>query len=235
MGMRIATLQHIEQHYARIWIARADIGTMKIRCAVRHELQSKPALILHMSTMSTTCTGERIWIPRVDCSRRYNGACADPSLLDSSTAATPLAPSVEKAYYRKCIQLKRRLNEVEAANDEAKVRRVRLDRSIMKMRLERAFLLEQLSKRMENNADDSEGSAEEGMVTVSRPRVFEMHCIRTSSDRMIATTPRPSPPRQAPSAWHAVRRPRVQPTHSPNPARIPLRTPTASSTPASTV
>lgn len=101
--------------------------------------------------------------------RRYNGACADPILVDTSTAATPLAPSVEKAYYRKCIQLKRRLNEVEAANDEAKVRRVRLDRSIMKMRLERAFLLEQLSKRMENNADDSEGSAEEGVVTVSTP------------------------------------------------------------------
>ncbi|KAK5127907.1 hypothetical protein LTR85_005024 [Meristemomyces frigidus] len=84
---------------------------------------------------------------------------------DASTAGTPLAPSVEKAYYRKCIQLKRRLNEVETANDEAKVRRVRLDRSIMKMRLERAFLLEQLSKRMENNVDDSEGSADDGMAT----------------------------------------------------------------------
>ncbi|KAK4541307.1 hypothetical protein LTR36_008065 [Oleoguttula mirabilis] len=84
---------------------------------------------------------------------------------ETAAAGTPLAPSVEKAYYRKCIQLKRRLNEVETANDEAKVRTVRLDRSIMKMRLERAFLLEQLSKRMEHNVDDSEGSADEGMAT----------------------------------------------------------------------
>lgn len=79
---------------------------------------------------------------------------------------TPLAPSVEKAYYRKCIQLKRRLNEVEAANDEAKIRRSRLDRGVMKMRLERAFLLDELRKRMEYNVDASEGSAEEGMTTV---------------------------------------------------------------------
>ena len=85
---------------------------------------------------------------------------------ESSTANTPLAPSVEKAYYRKCIALKRRLNEVEAANDEHKIRRTRLDRSIMKMRLERAFLLEQLSKRMEHNVDGSEGSGDEGLAPV---------------------------------------------------------------------
>lgn len=74
---------------------------------------------------------------------------------------------MEKAYYRKCIELKRRLNEVEAANDELRIKRVRLDRAIMKMRLERAFLLEQLSKRMEHNVDGSDGSADEGMATVS--------------------------------------------------------------------
>ncbi|KAK3676248.1 hypothetical protein LTR78_003998 [Recurvomyces mirabilis] len=87
-----------------------------------------------------------------------------PPPSEQSTAGTPLAPSVEKAYYRKCIELKRRLNEVEAANDEAKMRRVRLDRAIMKMRLERAFLLEQLSKRMEPNVDGSEGSGDEGVL-----------------------------------------------------------------------
>ncbi|KAK3696908.1 hypothetical protein LTR37_017738 [Vermiconidia calcicola] len=80
---------------------------------------------------------------------------------------TPLAPSVEKAYYRKCIELKRRLNEVEAANNEAKIRRVRLDRGIMKMRLERAFLLDELRKRMDHNVDGSDNSADEGMATVS--------------------------------------------------------------------
>jgi hypothetical protein len=90
-----------------------------------------------------------------------------PSTVPAKRAAgTPLAPSVEKAYYRKCIQLKRRLNEVEAANEEARIRRVRLDRAIMKMRLERAFLLEQLSKRVEPNVEGSDASGEEGPGTV---------------------------------------------------------------------
>ena len=75
---------------------------------------------------------------------------------------TPLAPSVEKAYYRKCIELKRRLNEIEEANDAARLRRLRLDRAITKMRLERAFLLEQLAKRMEYDLDGEEGAESEG-------------------------------------------------------------------------
>jgi hypothetical protein len=87
--------------------------------------------------------------------------------ITDATQNTPLAPSVEKAYYRKCIELKRRLNEVEAANDELKTRRVRLDRSVMKMRLERAFLLDELRKRMEPEMVDSEGSGDEGVETVS--------------------------------------------------------------------
>ncbi len=86
--------------------------------------------------------------------------------IDTSSYNTPLPPSVEKAYYRKCIQLKRRLNEVEAANDEAKVRRTRLDRGILKMRLERAFLLDELRKRMEQNVDGSEPSEGEEASTV---------------------------------------------------------------------
>lgn len=80
--------------------------------------------------------------------------------LDAATANTPLAPSVEKAYYRKCIELKRRLNEVEDANDAARLRKLRLNRAIMKMRLERAFLLEQLAKRMDGTADEEGDEAE---------------------------------------------------------------------------
>ncbi|KAI9706748.1 MAG: hypothetical protein M1820_004718 [Bogoriella megaspora] len=76
----------------------------------------------------------------------------------SSTLNTPLPPSVEKAYYRKCIELKRRINEVEESNDAYRLRKIRLDRAILKMRLERAFLLEQLQKRMEYNVDESDRS-----------------------------------------------------------------------------
>ncbi|KAH7061424.1 hypothetical protein B0J12DRAFT_565287, partial [Macrophomina phaseolina] len=69
-----------------------------------------------------------------------------------------LPPSVEAAYYRKCIALKRRLNEIEANNEAARLRKVRLDRAILKMRLERAFLLERLAERMAPNVDDSDRS-----------------------------------------------------------------------------
>lgn len=65
---------------------------------------------------------------------------------------------MEAAYYRKCIALKRRLNEIEANNEAARLRKVRLDRAILKMRLERAFLLERLAERMAPNVDDSDRS-----------------------------------------------------------------------------
>ncbi|KAF4553403.1 Hypothetical protein D9617_7g031300 [Elsinoe fawcettii] len=80
---------------------------------------------------------------------------------DHPTLNTPLPPSVEKAYYRKCIELKRRLNDVEEANDAARLRRARLDRAILKMRLERAFLLEQLGRRMEFVEEEREREREE--------------------------------------------------------------------------
>jgi hypothetical protein len=65
---------------------------------------------------------------------------------------------VEEAYRRKCIQLKQRTSEVEEANDAARLRLSRLKRQVEKMRLERAFLLEQLAKRTSTNVEDSEGS-----------------------------------------------------------------------------
>ncbi|TKA40505.1 hypothetical protein B0A54_08962 [Friedmanniomyces endolithicus] len=109
----------------------------------------------------------------------------------AQTQGTPLAPSVEKAYYRKCIELKRRLNEVEAANDEAKIKRVRLDRAIMKMRLERAFLLEQLSKRMDVNVDGSVGSGDEGPA-VEPPPERPHRDKRRRPDRPLAPHHHPS-------------------------------------------
>ncbi|KAK0366998.1 hypothetical protein LTR02_003508 [Friedmanniomyces endolithicus] len=127
---------------------------------------------------------------------------------DAQTQGTPLAPSVEKAYYRKCIELKRRLNEVEAANDEAKIKRVRLDRAIMKMRLERAFLLEQLSKRMNVNVDGSEGSADEGPAADPPPE-------RPHRDKRRRPD-RPLAPHHHPSNSHSHQQ---QPHLQPSPAQ----------------
>lgn len=70
-----------------------------------------------------------------------------------------LPPTVERAYRRKCVQLKRRISDVDDCNDAYRLRKIRLNRSIMKMRLERAFLLEQLAKRTKDNVDESEGSS----------------------------------------------------------------------------
>lgn len=63
------------------------------------------------------------------------------------------------------------MNEVEESNDAYRLRKVRLMRGIRKMRLERAFLLETLGKRMRKNGhgvnglngtydEDSEGSSD---------------------------------------------------------------------------
>ena len=55
-------------------------------------------------------------------------------------------PSVEIAYKRKCISLKRRLAEVEAENDIMRTRNRRGWQYIQKMRLESCMLLERLAK-----------------------------------------------------------------------------------------
>lgn len=80
--------------------------------------------------------------------------------LPPHTPAIPstLPPSVEEAYRRKCVQLKNRTNEVEDANDAARLRLARIKRQVEKLRIERAFLLEQLAKRTSANVEDSDGS-----------------------------------------------------------------------------
>ncbi|ROT40504.1 hypothetical protein SODALDRAFT_97585 [Sodiomyces alkalinus F11] len=82
---------------------------------------------------------------------------ADPD-IDLTGIPPPLPPSVEEAYRRKCIQLKQRINEVEEENDATRLRLARRKRQIEKARVERAFLLEQLSRRTSTNVEDSEGS-----------------------------------------------------------------------------
>lgn len=78
--------------------------------------------------------------------------------IEPASVPSPLPPSVEEAYRRKCVQLKNRTNEVEDANDAARLRLARIKRQVEKLRIERAFLLEQLAKRTSTNVEDSEGS-----------------------------------------------------------------------------
>ncbi|KAL0931994.1 HMG box protein [Colletotrichum truncatum] len=83
---------------------------------------------------------------------------ANPPAIDLSAIPPSLPPSVEEAYRRKCIQLKQRTGEVEEENDATRVRLARIRRQIEKLRMERAFLLEQLAKRTSTNVEDSDGS-----------------------------------------------------------------------------
>ncbi|KAK1633644.1 hypothetical protein BDP81DRAFT_483202 [Colletotrichum phormii] len=83
---------------------------------------------------------------------------ANPLAIDLSAIPPSLPPSVEEAYRRKCIQLKQRTGEVEEENDATRVRLARIRRQIEKLRMERAFLLEQLAKRTSANVEDSDGS-----------------------------------------------------------------------------
>ncbi|SLM39398.1 cytochrome p450 monooxygenase [Lasallia pustulata] len=112
-----------------------------------------------------------------------------PSAATGSIPPT-LPPSVETAYRNKCIDLKRRMNEVEESNDAYRLRKVRLMRGIRKMRLERAFLLETLGKRMRKNGhglngtyEDSEGSSE-GPPTFSHGAVQPADALGRSEDEI---------------------------------------------------
>ncbi|KAI9830107.1 MAG: hypothetical protein M1826_005101 [Phylliscum demangeonii] len=91
------------------------------------------------------------------------------SLLAPAPGLVPLPPSVEQAYRGKCVELKRRMKEIEEVNDAYRIRKVRLQRGIMKLRLERAFLLEQLGKRTSERVDDSDGSPSPPPTPEERP------------------------------------------------------------------
>jgi len=58
------------------------------------------------------------------------------------TSNSPLPPSVEAAYYRKCIELKRRVEEIESNNDKYRSAINRHASAIKRLRGERAFLID---------------------------------------------------------------------------------------------
>ncbi|KAL4910131.1 hypothetical protein BDW74DRAFT_48588 [Aspergillus multicolor] len=67
--------------------------------------------------------------------------------MESRTPSQPTTnpPSIEMAYKRKCIALKKRLSEIEAENDMMRTRNNRGWKYIQKMRLESCILLERLA------------------------------------------------------------------------------------------
>lgn len=124
---------------------------------------------------------------------------------DSAAIPPPLPPSVEEAYRRKCLQLKRRTNEVQEDNDAARVRLHRLRRGVEKLRLERAFLLDQLAKRTSTNVEDSEGSPSPPPTV----RDEALHESQSQNLRPSAHSPSPAPA-PARSVTGLLPRPRPQ-------------------------
>lgn len=105
----------------------------------------------------------------------------DSSLPPPATAApvpanAPLAPSQEAAYRKKCIQLKRRLNEIESSNDATRRRIEQEKQHVQKMRLMRAILLDHLKTIAETPGKklSPEQLEELGLRADGRARVSEM-------------------------------------------------------------
>ncbi|QDS75097.1 hypothetical protein FKW77_007088 [Venturia effusa] len=106
-------------------------------------------------------------------------------VMHGVSANSPLPPSVETAYYRKCIELKRRINEIEENNDSLRVRKMRTERAILKMRLERGFLLERIAQTMKENPDDSDQSNSPPPTPQDKP-------LRSKRGNRAKATPPPS-------------------------------------------
>ena len=117
------------------------------------------------------------------------------STVAAGNVPPSLPPSVEAAYKKKCIELKRRLIEVDEDNDAKRLRIARLHQGIRKMRLERAYLLEALAKRQKKNGssvdgfpmaydEESEGSSE-GPPTVCCTSQIASHSTSAQEIRSL--------------------------------------------------
>ncbi|KAI0535637.1 hypothetical protein GGR58DRAFT_515233 [Xylaria digitata] len=111
-----------------------------------------------------------------------------------------LPPTVEEAYRRKCIQLKERSKEIEEENDAYRLRLSRLKRQIQKLRLERALLLDQISKRTSTNVEDSEGSPSPPPTPQDKPlRTKRGH--QSQKEQSRATNGAVKPPKRPSNAF----------------------------------
>ncbi|KAF2674029.1 hypothetical protein BT63DRAFT_419343 [Microthyrium microscopicum] len=57
-----------------------------------------------------------------------------------------LPPSIEGAYYKKSIEIKRRIDEIEHNNDKRRSNLERVNRDVQKLRLERALLIDMVKR-----------------------------------------------------------------------------------------
>lgn len=123
---------------------------------------------------------------------------------------------MEEAYRRKCVQLKHRTKEVENANDAAHLRLDRMKRQVEKMRLERAFLLEQLARRTSTNVEDSEGSPSPPPTPEPQPKEKPLRTKRGHRKGSLLAKNETPPPPGGPSSSAAPGGPSGNPLSSQN-------------------
>lgn len=106
-----------------------------------------------------------------------------PATASNQQINAPLAPSQEAAYRKKCIQLKRRLNEIETNNDATRRRIEQEKQHVQKMRLMRSVLLDHLKTIAETPGKKltAEQLEEMGLRADGRARVSEMVGIEADS------------------------------------------------------
>ena len=118
----------------------------------------QPALYLqhlHLSSGPRSLFADRI-LPNTDSSTSPNQSPYDVystyslplftlHTMETNNVPPTNPPSVETAYRRKCIALKKRLTEIESTNDALRARNARAVRYVQKMRLEQCYLLERLA------------------------------------------------------------------------------------------
>ncbi|KAI5779686.1 hypothetical protein EDC01DRAFT_718883 [Geopyxis carbonaria] len=108
-----------------------------------------------------------------------------------------LPASVEQSYRQKCKEIKKRIVEIESSNDLLTSQIQRARRAIQRMRLERAFLLQQLEIRTDIRVEDSEGSPSPPPTPSQKP----LRVKRPRKDAPPIDSPMrqqsPSPPRDS--------------------------------------
>ena len=88
-----------------------------------------------------------------------------------------LPPSIEGAYYKKSIELKRRIEEIEANNDKKRVTLERINRDVQKLRLERALLIDMVKRGMSAASPTSDKSDSPPPTVRFPPWTFSVMCL----------------------------------------------------------
>ncbi|EER25463.1 hypothetical protein CPC735_065630 [Coccidioides posadasii C735 delta SOWgp] len=116
-----------------------------------------------------------------------------PTNPSNAPAPPPNPPSIESAYKQKCIDLKKRLQEIESHNEALRARNERGHRYLQKMRLESCILLERLG--LLTGMTDENGPGPE-----IRARALALMNQATSllDDHEEGSADRPSGPRRVP-------------------------------------